>query len=291
MVTPALLATNKPKVSQKSMPTIFTVVVPGGVVSGKGSRFASPVWGFPTDSFDSSVAEHGLGARTRFNIKNFRMNVIVVLAVIYWVLLSLGAICSVMILRAELKVTQQEDKLALLIEFWILRIALGATALLFVIVPHCSILKQMPSSHSNTAIDGIVKQHIGNGWQPLAFFLKQLGPAYAKYSSYESEYLSAYSSKHYFQHTLEGRTLILCPDRKALTYAFSINCKNSMSRRWRHLDLIADTTAGILADMVKLLRTNLELKRLTPLVRNNRRQPKIMTTIEKDFTITPKPPT
>uniref|UniRef100_A0A1A9UD53 Uncharacterized protein n=1 Tax=Glossina austeni TaxID=7395 RepID=A0A1A9UD53_GLOAU len=77
----------------------------------------------------------------------------------------------------------QSCSFKLLIEFWILRIALRATALLF----------QMPNSHSNTAIDGIVKQHIGSDWQALAFFLKQPAPAYAKDSSYDREYLSAYA--------------------------------------------------------------------------------------------------
>lgn len=69
-------------------------------------------------------------------------------------------------------------------------------------------------------IGGVVNQLKNNSWQPLAFFSKKLTSTQKKYSTYDRELLSMYSSVKHFKNFLEGQVFTIFTDQKPLTTAF-----------------------------------------------------------------------
>jgi hypothetical protein len=58
---------------------------------------------------------------------------------------------------------------------------------------------------SDTHVGGVLQQLQGRSWQPLAFFSKKLSPTQARYSTFDSELLAAFSAVRHFRFLLEGR--------------------------------------------------------------------------------------
>ena len=65
---------------------------------------------------------------------------------------------------------------------------------------------------SDVAVGGVLQQHIGGEWQPIAFFSKRLQPAETTYSTFGRELLAVYLTIPHFRHVLEGRQFCVYTD-------------------------------------------------------------------------------
>lgn len=100
---------------------------------------------------------------------------------------------------------------------------------------------------SDNCIGGTLQQKVNNEWVPLGYFSKKLTDTQRKYSTYDRELLSLYSSVQYFRNMFEGRELILYTDHKPLTFAFKklANSNKETPRRTRQLLFISEFTTDI----------------------------------------------
>ena len=57
---------------------------------------------------------------------------------------------------------------------------------------------------SDAAIGAILQQFVGDSWQPLAFFSRELQAAESRYSTFGRELLAIYSAVRHFRYALEG---------------------------------------------------------------------------------------
>ena len=98
---------------------------------------------------------------------------------------------------------------------------------------------------SDVAVGGVLQQHIGGEWQPIAFFSKRLQPAETRYSTFGRELLAVYLTIRHFRHVLEGRQFCVYTDHKPLTHSFHARPDRYSPREIRHLDYISQFTTDI----------------------------------------------
>lgn len=98
---------------------------------------------------------------------------------------------------------------------------------------------------SDTAIGGVLEQRIGNDYQPLAFFSRQLRPPERKYSAFDRELLAIYLAIRHFRYYLEGRDFVVYTDHKPLTFAMAKITDPWSSRQQRQLTFISEYTTRI----------------------------------------------
>ena len=72
---------------------------------------------------------------------------------------------------------------------------------------------------SDSHVDSVLQQLMDGSWAPLAFISKKLSEAEQKYSTFDMELLTAYSSLRHFCFLLEGRDFTIFTDHKPLTLA------------------------------------------------------------------------
>ncbi|UYV72974.1 hypothetical protein LAZ67_10001349 [Cordylochernes scorpioides] len=98
---------------------------------------------------------------------------------------------------------------------------------------------------SDFAVGAALHQQVGNNFQPIAFFSRNLDAAQRKYSAYDRELLAVYLAIKHFRHLLEGRQFPVYTDHKPLTYALQQNLDKASPRQCRHLDFIGQFTTDI----------------------------------------------
>ncbi|GFT05918.1 transposon Tf2-11 polyprotein [Trichonephila clavipes] len=98
---------------------------------------------------------------------------------------------------------------------------------------------------SDVAIGGTLMQLSKNQWEPIAFFSMKLNKSQQKWSTYDRELFSIYSTIRKFRYMLEGRTFQIYTDQKPLIYAFKQKVDKCSPRQMRHLDFIAQYSTDI----------------------------------------------
>ncbi|KFD66948.1 hypothetical protein M514_20814 [Trichuris suis] len=93
---------------------------------------------------------------------------------------------------------------------------------------------------SNTAIGASLQQHVGNSWQPIAFFSKKLSGKQSDWPAYYRELLAMYEATHTRSPAMHGIT-----DHKPLTYAFQQRRDKLPPVQLNHLSFIAQFTTDI----------------------------------------------
>ncbi|KAL7844548.1 hypothetical protein SRHO_G00230870 [Serrasalmus rhombeus] len=98
---------------------------------------------------------------------------------------------------------------------------------------------------SDYAVGAVYEQWVGNAWQPLVFFSRQLRPSERKYSTFDRELLGVYLAIRHFRFLLEGRQFTVFVDHKPLTFAMSKVTQPWASRQQRQLTYISEFTTDI----------------------------------------------
>lgn len=98
---------------------------------------------------------------------------------------------------------------------------------------------------SDVAIGGTLMQLYKNQWEPIAFFSMKLNKSQQKWSTYDRELFSIYSTIRKFRYMLEGRAFQIFTDQKPLIYAFKQRMDKCSPRQMRHLDFISQYSTDI----------------------------------------------
>lgn len=98
---------------------------------------------------------------------------------------------------------------------------------------------------SDVAVGGVLQQLVGNVWQPMAFFSKQLRAPELKYSAFDRELLALYLAIRHFRYHLEGRSFTAFTDHKPLTFAMARVSDPWSARQQRHLAYISEFTTDV----------------------------------------------
>lgn len=99
---------------------------------------------------------------------------------------------------------------------------------------------------SNSCIGAVLQQRVNNVWQPLGYFSKALTDTQKKYSTYDRELLAIYLAIKHFRNMVEGRSLVIYTDHKALTYAYkNVNTETDSPRRIRQLAFVSEFSTDI----------------------------------------------
>jgi hypothetical protein len=69
---------------------------------------------------------------------------------------------------------------------------------------------------SECAVGAVLQQDMGDGWRPIAFFSRKLGPAERKCSTFDRELLAVYLTIKHFRYFVEGREFFILTDHKPL---------------------------------------------------------------------------
>jgi hypothetical protein len=111
--------------------------------------------------------------------------------------------------------------------------------------PNPSVQLALVTDASTNAMGAVLKQRVGNAWQPLAFFSRKLNPAQQKYSAYDRELLALYEAVKHFRHILEARHFVIFTDHKPITYAFQQKRDKCSPRQYNHLDFVEQFTTDM----------------------------------------------
>ena len=98
---------------------------------------------------------------------------------------------------------------------------------------------------SDVGIGATLEQRTEQGWQPVAFFSRQLRPPEQKYSAFDRELLALYLSVRHFRFTLEGRPFIMYTDHHPLVRALHKEAEPWSARQQRHLSYISEYSTDI----------------------------------------------
>jgi hypothetical protein len=74
----------------------------------------------------------------------------------------------------------------------------------------------------DTHVGAVLQQQVGQHWQPLGFFSKELSKSEVNYSTFDRELLTAVSGIKHFHSRHEGRPFQLWTDHKPLIFAADI---------------------------------------------------------------------
>lgn len=97
---------------------------------------------------------------------------------------------------------------------------------------------------SGVSMGSVLEQTFQNSTSPLGFFSRKLTDAQKRYSVFDRELLSLYTSIKHFRHLLEGRIFTCYTDHKPLVYSLSSKTDRS-PRQIRHLEFILQFTNDI----------------------------------------------
>ena len=98
---------------------------------------------------------------------------------------------------------------------------------------------------SDVAVGVVLQQHVGEVWQPLAFFSKQVRPPEVKYSAFDRELLAVYLVVKHFRYYLEGRDFTVFTNQKPLTFALRRVSDPWSKHQQRHLSFIPEYTTDL----------------------------------------------
>ena len=74
---------------------------------------------------------------------------------------------------------------------------------------------------SDTSDIAVLKQRIGDQWQPISYFSRKFTPEETRYSMFDRELLTIYLAIWNFRRMVEGREFAVFTDHKPMTRAFS----------------------------------------------------------------------
>ncbi|GBN24752.1 hypothetical protein AVEN_157955-1 [Araneus ventricosus] len=98
---------------------------------------------------------------------------------------------------------------------------------------------------SDRAIGGCIQQRKGDSWKLLGFSFRKLCTAEQKFSAYDRELLSIFSSIKYFRYLLEGTKFTILNEHKPITYAFSQKIEKLSPRQINNLNFLAEFARDI----------------------------------------------
>jgi len=98
---------------------------------------------------------------------------------------------------------------------------------------------------SDVGVGATLEQRTDKGWQPLAFFSRQLRPPERKYSAFDRELLAVYLAVRHFRFTLEGRQFIIFTDHHPLVKALHKQAEPWSARQQRHLAFVSEYSTDI----------------------------------------------
>lgn len=98
---------------------------------------------------------------------------------------------------------------------------------------------------SDIGVGASLEQRTPKGWQPIAFFSRQLKPPERKYSAFDRELLALYLAVRHFRFMLEGRPFIMFTDHHPLVKALHKQAEPWSARQQRHLSYISEYSTDI----------------------------------------------
>ena len=98
---------------------------------------------------------------------------------------------------------------------------------------------------SDHHVGGVLQQHCGGHWQPLAFFSRKLTETETRYSTLDRELLACVAAIRHFRYLVEGRQFTLFTDHKPLTYLLAKQADAWSARQQRHLAYVAEYTSDV----------------------------------------------
>ena len=98
---------------------------------------------------------------------------------------------------------------------------------------------------SDVAVGALLEQRIGEAWEPLAFFSRQLRAPERKYSAFDRELLALYLAVRHFRYFLESRIFTAFTDHKPLVSAIAKISDPWSGRQQRPLAYISEFTTEI----------------------------------------------
>ena len=87
--------------------------------------------------------------------------------------------------------------------------------------PSTSAPTALTTDASDFAVGAMYEQWVGDAWQPLAIFSRQLSPRERRYSTFDRELLGLWLAVRHFRFLLEGREFTAYVDHKPLTHVMS----------------------------------------------------------------------
>jgi hypothetical protein len=98
---------------------------------------------------------------------------------------------------------------------------------------------------SDTAIGAVLEQQVGEHWQPLAFFSRQLHKAEKNYATIDRELLGIHEAILHFRYFLEGRKFTVFTDHRPIVAAIKKKSELKSGRQSRQLATISEFTTDI----------------------------------------------
>ncbi|MEC9123562.1 MAG: RNase H-like domain-containing protein, partial [Verrucomicrobiota bacterium] len=98
---------------------------------------------------------------------------------------------------------------------------------------------------SDTAIGAVLEQRVGNHWQPLAFFSRQLNKAERNYATTDRELLGIHAAIIHFRYFLEGRPFTVFTDHRPIVAAIKKKTELKSGRQSRHLATVSEYTTDV----------------------------------------------
>ena len=98
---------------------------------------------------------------------------------------------------------------------------------------------------SDTAVGAVLQQFGSSGWEPLAFFSRQLRPREQRYSAFDRELLAMFLAVRHFRYFLEGRQFKIFTDHKPLVFAMAKSSEPWSAQQQRQLSYVSKFTTDI----------------------------------------------
>ena len=97
---------------------------------------------------------------------------------------------------------------------------------------------------SETHLGAVLQQLLDGSWVLLAFYSKKVSDVEEKYSAWDHELLSPYSTLRHFRFMLEGREFTIFTDHKPLTHALFLVSLSWSTREQSHQSYLAEFTSS-----------------------------------------------
>ena len=111
--------------------------------------------------------------------------------------------------------------------------------------PHPGATLALLTDASDIGVGASLEQLTDKGWQPLAFFSRQLRTPERKYSAFDRELLALYLAVRHFRFILEGRPFIIFTDHHPLVKALHKQAEPWSARQQRHLAYVSEYSTDI----------------------------------------------
>jgi cleavage and polyadenylation specificity factor subunit 1 len=103
----------------------------------------------------------------------------------------------------------------------------------------------LSSDASDVGVGAVLEQQTALGWEPLAFFSRQLTSAEKRYSTFDRELLAVYLAIRHFRFHLEGRHFPIFTDHQPLVDALYKHTEPWSARQQRHLAFISEYSTDL----------------------------------------------